>query len=73
MRVFRSEFAQFSGKDFTKRIVVPMASVMLVAITVVIAFVFLSARQQNNLEVEASTKLATTALQVKARGCPQPS
>ncbi|MGO4440383.1 bifunctional diguanylate cyclase/phosphodiesterase [Rhizobium sp. RAF56] len=67
MRVFRSEFAQFSGKDFTKRIVVPMASVMLVAITVVIAFVFLSARQQNNLEVEASTKLATTALQVKAR------
>ncbi|MDM9622977.1 MULTISPECIES: EAL domain-containing protein [unclassified Rhizobium] len=40
---------------------------MLVMIAVVIGFLSLSARQQNQLEIEASTRLATTALQVKAR------
>lgn len=67
MRTSSSDLTPFSGKDFTRRIVFPMASVLVVAILVVIAFVVLSARQQNNLEVDASTKLATTALQVKAR------
>lgn len=67
MRGFSSEYGYFSGKDFTRRIVFPMAGILVVAITVVFAFVILSARQQNSLEVEASTKLATTALQVKAR------
>ncbi|NLS03930.1 EAL domain-containing protein [Rhizobium sp. P32RR-XVIII] len=67
MRVFSSSSTQFSGKDFTRRIVFPMAGVLIVAIMVVIAFVVVSAGQQNDLEVEASKKLATTALQVKAR------
>ncbi|WP_244480415.1 EAL domain-containing protein [Rhizobium sp. Root1220] len=40
---------------------------MIVTILVIIGFVIISARSQNELEVEASTKLATTALQVKAR------
>ncbi len=44
-----------------------MAAVMVVAIMVVTAVLVLSARQQNRLEVEASTRLATTALHVKAR------
>ncbi|MGA1805387.1 bifunctional diguanylate cyclase/phosphodiesterase [Rhizobium sp. HT1-10] len=44
-----------------------MASVVLVAIAVVLGCVLFSANGQNTLEVEASTKLATTALQVKAR------
>jgi diguanylate cyclase (GGDEF)-like protein/PAS domain S-box-containing protein len=67
MRASSSDLTPFSGRDFTRRIVLPMGSILVVAILVVIAFVVLSARQQNNLEVEASTKLATTALQVKAR------
>lgn len=67
MRNLSTTAAQLSGNQFTRRIVLPMATVLVVAIVVVIAFVVISARQQNRFEVEASTKLATTALQVKAR------
>ncbi len=67
MRSFNSDLARFSGQQFTRRIVYPMAGVMVVMIAVVIGFLVLSARQQNALEVAASTRLATTALQVKAR------
>ncbi|MEK1895772.1 MAG: EAL domain-containing protein [Rhizobium sp.] len=56
-----------SGETFTRRIIFPMASIVVVAIAVVLGFVLVSASGQNKLEVEASTKLATTALQVKAR------
>lgn len=62
-----NDVANFSGRDFIRRIVYPMAAVMVVAILVVTVVLVLSARQQNKLEVEASTRLATTALQVKAR------
>ncbi len=67
MRGLNNDLAYFSGRDFVRRIVYPMAAVMVVAILVVITVLVLSARQQNVLEVEASTRLATTALQVKAR------
>ncbi len=67
MRNLSTTAAQLSGNQFTRRIVLPMATVLVVAIVVVIAFVVVSARQQNRFEVDASTKLATTALQVKAR------
>lgn len=67
MRTFTSDLARFSGHQFTRRVVYPMAGVMVVMIAVVISFIVLSARQQNALEVAESTRLATTALQVKAR------
>ncbi|TDK39678.1 EAL domain-containing protein [Rhizobium deserti] len=56
-----------SGERFTRRIVVPMAGILIVAIVVVLGFLFVSADRQNKLEVEASTKLAQTALTVKTR------
>jgi diguanylate cyclase (GGDEF)-like protein/PAS domain S-box-containing protein len=56
-----------SGERFTRRIVVPMAGILIVAIVVVLGFLFVSADRQNKLEVEASTKLAQTALAVKTR------
>ncbi|RDJ05754.1 bifunctional diguanylate cyclase/phosphodiesterase [Rhizobium grahamii] len=67
MRGLIPHTAYFFGRDFNRRIVFPMAGILIVSIAVVIAIVVLSARQQNILEVQASTKLATTALQVKAR------
>jgi diguanylate cyclase (GGDEF)-like protein len=59
--------SRFSGRQFTRRIVYPMAGIMILMIVVVIGFLILSARQQNRLEIDGSTRLATTALQVKAR------
>ena len=56
-----------SGEQFTRRVVVPMAFILGVAILVVLGFLFISADKQNKLEVEASTKLAQTALAVKTR------
>ncbi|NTF33554.1 EAL domain-containing protein [Rhizobium skierniewicense] len=57
----------FSGEKFTQRIVVPMAGILIIAIVVVIGFLFVAADRQNSLEVESSTKLAQTALAVKTR------
>lgn len=56
-----------SGETFTRRIVVPMATILIFAIVVVLAFLFVSADRQNKLEVVSSTKLARTALKVKTR------
>ncbi|WP_430246091.1 bifunctional diguanylate cyclase/phosphodiesterase [Neorhizobium sp. DAR64861/K0K2] len=56
-----------SGERFTRRIVMPMAGILIVAMFVIFAFLFVSADRQNKLEVEASTKLAQTALAVKSR------
>jgi len=67
MRNLNSDMAGFSGQHFTRRVVYPMAGIMIIMIIVVIGFLILSARQQNQLEIESSTRLATTALQVKAR------
>ena len=62
-----SSSVAFNGDKFTRRIILPLATIMIVAIMVVLAFVVISADGQNRLEVEASTKLAKTALKVKTR------
>ncbi|WP_018901016.1 EAL domain-containing protein [Rhizobium sp. 2MFCol3.1] len=67
MRSLNSDMSRFSGRQFTQRIVYPMAGIMILMIIVVIGFLILSARQQNRLEIDGSMRLATTALQVKAR------
>lgn len=56
-----------SSETFTQRIVVPMATMILVAIGLVVGFVVVSADGQNRLEVSSSTKLAQTALNVNQR------
>ena len=58
---------RFSGEIFTRRVMLPITALLLLAISVVIGVVFFSASNQNVIEAQASTKLATTALQVKAR------
>ncbi|WEX88168.1 EAL domain-containing protein [Sinorhizobium garamanticum] len=63
----KSSGVAFNGEKFTRRIILPLAALMIVAFTVVLAFVIVSADGQNRLEVEASTKLAKTALTVKTR------
>ena len=55
------------GETFTRRIVAPMATMIVVAITLALGFVVFSANGQNRLEVESSTKLAETALTVNKR------
>lgn len=67
MRSSNPEITRFSGQQFTNRVVYPLAGIMLVMIIVVIGFLVASAHQQNRLSVQGSTRLATTALQVKAR------
>ncbi|KRB62064.1 diguanylate cyclase [Rhizobium sp. Root708] len=67
MRTLSSDMSHLSGQHFTRRVVYPMAGIMIGVIIVVIGFLILSARQQNQLEIEGSTRLALTALQVKAR------
>ncbi|TCL69481.1 EAL domain-containing protein [Rhizobium sp. BK251] len=67
MNTVKSTGLTLSGETFTRHIILPMASIVVIAIAVVLGFVLASASGQNKLEVEASTKLATTALQVKAR------
>ncbi|WP_337269648.1 bifunctional diguanylate cyclase/phosphodiesterase [Oryzifoliimicrobium ureilyticus] len=57
----------FSGERFTRHIVVPTAALLIIAITLVLAFLIISADRQNKLEVVASTRLAHTALAVKTR------
>ena len=54
-----------SGDVFTRRIVLPLAGMIALAITLVVGFVIVSAGGQNRLEVESSTKLAQTAFVVK--------
>ena len=56
-----------SSATFTRRIVVPMAAMIIVAIGLVVGFVVVSADGQNRLEVSSSTKLAETALNVNQR------
>ncbi|WFS04556.1 bifunctional diguanylate cyclase/phosphodiesterase [Rhizobium tumorigenes] len=65
--IIKSVGSGISESNFSQRIILSMASVVVVAIAVVLGCVIFSAAGQNRLEVEASTKLATTALQVKAR------
>ena len=55
------------GELFTRRIIVPMASMIIVAIVLVLGFVIVSAGGQNRIEIESSTKLAETALNVHKR------
>ena len=55
------------GESFTRRIIVPMASMIIVAIVLVLGFVIVSAGGQNRIEIESSTKLAETALNVHKR------
>ena len=50
----------FSSETFTRRIVMPMAGMIVVAVGLVLAFVVVSANGQNCLEVSSSTKLAET-------------
>jgi diguanylate cyclase (GGDEF)-like protein/PAS domain S-box-containing protein len=59
--------ASFSGEKFTRRVVVPMAGMVILAILLVLGFAVISADGQNRLEVESSTALAETALAVKKR------
>lgn len=56
-----------SSATFTRRIVTPMAAMIIVAIGLVLGFVVVSAGGQNRLEVSSSTKLAETALNVNQR------
>lgn len=56
-----------SSASFTRRIVTPMAAMIIVAIGLVLGFVVVSAGGQNRLEVSSSTKLAETALNVNKR------
>jgi diguanylate cyclase (GGDEF)-like protein/PAS domain S-box-containing protein len=57
----------FSGETFTRRVVVPMAGMVILAILLVLGFAIISANWQNRLEVDSSTALAETALAVKKR------
>lgn len=62
-----SKAASFSGETFTRRVVMPMAGMVILAILLVLGFAIVSADGQNRLEVESSTALAETALAVKKR------
>lgn len=55
------------SETFTRRIVAPMAVTIIVAITLMLGFVIVTANGQNRLEVVSSTKLAETALAVNQR------
>ena len=61
------KFLTISGDVFTRRIVLPLASMIALAITLVVGFVIVSAGGLNRFEVESSTKLAETAFVVKKR------
>ena len=62
-----SQIPSLSSETFTRRIVMPMAGMIVVAVGLVLAFVVVSANGQNRLEVSSSTKLAETALNVNQR------
>ena len=68
-RVFRNSFTEstLSSETFSRRIVVPMATMIIVAVGLVLGFVVVSASGQNRLEVSSSTQLAETALKVNQR------
>ena len=51
-----------SGEHFTRRIVFPMAAMIIISIFTVGGFVFMSSSSQNKIAVESSTALAQTAL-----------
>ena len=61
------QIPSLSSETFTRRIVMPMAGMIVVAVGLVLAFVVVSANGQNRLEVSSSTKLAETALNVNQR------
>ena len=61
------QIPSLSSETFTRRIVMPMAGMIIVAVGLVLAFVVVSASGQNRLEVSSSTKLAETALNVNQR------
>ena len=60
-------FTAISGASFTRRIVLPMAGMIIISILMVVGFVLITADGQNRIAVESSTALAKTALQVKQR------
>ena len=59
--------ATLSREPFTRRLVLPMAGIVILAMVIVLGFVVVSADSQNRLEVQSSTALAETALAVKKR------
>ena len=67
MRDNRPPLFSVFGETFTRRIIAPMAAMIIVAIVLVLGFVVVSADGQNRIEVESSTKLADTALAVHKR------
>ena len=67
MRDNRPPLFSVFGETFTRRIIAPMAAMIIVAIVLVLGFVVVSANGQNRIEVESSTKLADTALAVHKR------
>jgi diguanylate cyclase (GGDEF)-like protein/PAS domain S-box-containing protein len=67
MRDNKLTLVKVFGESFTRRIIVPMASMIIVAIVLVLGFVVVSAGGQNRIEIESSTKLAETALNVHKR------
>jgi diguanylate cyclase (GGDEF)-like protein/PAS domain S-box-containing protein len=52
---------------FGRRVVVPVSAIVLGAIIIVLAFVLITSVRQNTLALDASTRLAKTALAVKER------
>lgn len=67
MRTHGSLTALPSGLKFTTRIIIPMATMVVLSIVLVLGFVVVTAIGQNRLEVESSSKLAETALAVNKR------
>lgn len=56
-----------STEKFSRRVIFPLATTVLIAIALVLTFVFISAGRQNQIALQSSTTLAQTALTVKKR------
>ena len=52
-------------RSFGRRVILPVAAIVAGAMAVVVAFLVFTARQQDAIAVDASTRLARTALAVK--------
>ncbi|KAB0678531.1 bifunctional diguanylate cyclase/phosphodiesterase [Aureimonas leprariae] len=63
----RQSASEFLGKGGQRRVVGSLVAMLLAAGVLVVVFALYNARSQNRLAVEASTKLAETALDVKQR------
>jgi diguanylate cyclase (GGDEF)-like protein/PAS domain S-box-containing protein len=56
-----------ASNGFSRRVVLPMSAMVVATVTLVLVFVLITAHRQNSIALEASTKLAETALTVKER------